>query len=157
MVFKDRCKRVHFKKQYDAVILYSCQDRDRAEALLTRLKDIFSENVGFNIALFDDPQYSRLEETLQMSAVALLLLTEDFCENAWPSLCNNSALMQSLYTKNPCTIIPVVMPNDLNVKVSIPMGLKCLKRLPLEFEDDLVKRCFSMALEEGTCEMGILK
>lgn len=148
---------VNFKKQYNAVILYSRQDRGRAEALLTRLRDIYSEHVRFQIALFDDPKFSSLEEALQMSAVALLLLTEDFCENAWPSLCNNSALMQSLYTKNPCTIIPVVMPNDLNVKVSIPMGLKCLKRLPLEFEDDLVKRCFSMALEEGTCEMGILK
>ena len=136
----------NFKKQYNAVILYSRQDRGRAEALLTRLRDIYSEHVRFQIALFDDPQFSSLEEALQMSAVALLLLTEDFCENAWPSLCNNSALMQSLYTKNPCTIIPVVLPNDLNVKVRIPMGLKCLKRLPLEFEDDFVKKRISMVL-----------
>ena len=137
---------VNFKKQYNAVILYSRQDRDRAKALLTRLRDIYSEHVRFQIALFDDPQFSSLEETLQMSTVALLLLTEDFCENAWPFLCNNSALMQSLYTKNPCTIVPVVPPNDLNVKVRIPLGLKCLKRLPLEFEDDFVKKSISMVL-----------
>lgn len=127
-------------KRYDAIIIYSRQDKDKAITLLTRLKDVIGNEAGLHVALFDDPHFSCLEEALQASSIAFLLLTKDFCENDWPSLCNNIMFAQTLYTQRPCTITPVVLPNKFEDHVKIPMGLKCIKQFRLDFEDELVKK-----------------
>lgn len=127
-------------KRYDAIIIYSRQDKDKAITLLTRLKDVIGNEAGLHVALFDDPHFSCLEEALHASSIAFLLLTKDFCENDWPSLCNNLMFAQTLYTQRPCTITPVVLPNKFEDHVKIPMGLKCIKQFRLDFEDELVKK-----------------
>lgn len=127
-------------KRYDAIIIYGGQDKDKAITLLTRLRDVIGNEAGFQVALFDDTQFSSLEEALQSSSIAFLLLTKDFCENDWPSLCNNIMFAQTLYTQRPCTITPVVLPNKIEEHVKIPMGLKCIKQFRLDFEDELVKK-----------------
>lgn len=127
-------------KRYDAIIIYSRQDKEKAITLLTRLKDVIGNEAGLHVVLFDDPHFSCLEEALHASSIAFLLLTKDFCENDWPSLCNNIMFAQTLYTQRPCTITPVVLPNKFEDHVKIPMGLKCIKQFRLDFEDELVKK-----------------
>lgn len=133
-------KMVSQNKRYDAIIIYAHQDRDKAVTILTGLKDIIGNDVGFQVALFDDSQFSSLEEALQASSIAFLLLTEYFCENDWPALCNNRMFAETLYTQKPCTITPVVLPSKVEEQVKIPMGLKCIKQFRFDFEDELVKK-----------------
>jgi hypothetical protein len=96
--------------------------------------------------LFDDPQIPTLEEAFLTSSAVFVLVTKDFCELDWPLFSSNRIVMESLYTKTPCTIVPVILPKDFDGNFKIPMGLKCMKQLRLNFEDEFVKESVSRFL-----------
>ncbi|XP_061170011.1 uncharacterized protein LOC133179238 [Saccostrea echinata] len=145
---KGKSEPIFGEKLYDAIIVYSPNDKDKALNFLSSLKrDILRDENCFQIALFDDPRISSINEAFQTSSVAFVLLTKDFCECDWPGFSSNQVVMESLYTKTPCTIVPVILPNEFGGNMfKIPMGLKCMKQLRLNFEDELVRESVSRFL-----------
>ncbi|XP_048777075.1 uncharacterized protein LOC125681164 [Ostrea edulis] len=140
MVLLSQNESLHHEKLWDAIVVYNQNDKDKAKEFISYLKtDVLREETSFQIALFDDPQISSLEEAFLTSSATFVFLTKDFCECDWPVFSSNRVVMESLYTKSPCTIVPVILPNDLNGNLKIPMGLKCMKQLRLNFEDEFVK------------------
>lgn len=161
--FKDKMPAEIRESYYDAVILYTEDDREKAEKfrqhLITEIKLPNKEPV---LALLYDcaefqalsgSQIQHLDHAMERSTYIFVYLTEKFVKDKWCEFSSESCLMRAIYSeeKRWC-VVPVYTQRRTDCKFKIPMGLNSLKGINYYSNDEFYRKGVARLIGDKVAE-----
>lgn len=136
---------------YDAVILYTEKDREKAVAFQQHLINEIHlpHNETVRAVLYDGPeltalsgsQIQHLDLAMERSTYVFVYLTKNFVKDKWCEFSSESCLMRAIYDeeKRWC-VVPVYTRRRTDCKFKIPMGLNSLKGINFYSNDEFYRK-----------------
>ena len=136
---------------YDAVILYTEKDREKAMAFQQHLENEIHlpHNEIVRAVLYDGPeltalsgsQIQHLDLAMERSTYVFVYLTKNFVQDKWCEFSSESCLMRAIYDeeKRWC-VVPVYTQRRTDCKFKIPMGLNSLKGINFYSNDEFYRK-----------------